>query len=238
MNLEAALNGSRSLSEHPAIPRSPVELARSARDAVAAGADALHFHVRDRDGRESLAPEDVAAAVNEVRRAGVPFGVSTGAWIISEPERRLATVRRWTVLPDFVSVNFHEAGAAGLAAHFLALGVGIEAGIADRLGAERLVESGLADRCLRIMLEPQEQNLGEASALVELAERMLQAARVKSPRLLHGFNRTTWPLLEEAGRRGWETRIGLEDTLTLPDGTVAPGNAELVRAAAALLKSR
>jgi uncharacterized protein (DUF849 family) len=88
------------------------------------------------------------------------------------------------------------------------------------------------------MLEPQEQNLGEASALVELAERMLQAARVKSPRLLHGFNRTTWPLLEEAGRRGWETRIGLEDTLTLPDGTVAPGNAELVRAAAALPKSR
>lgn len=238
MKLEAALNGSRSPGDHPAIPRSPAELARAARESRAAGAEAFHFHVRAPDGRESLAPDDVGAAVNEVRRVGVPFGVSTGAWIIADPGLRLRTVRQWTVLPDFVSVNFHEAGAAELAAHFLALGVGIEGGIADRFGAERLVESGLADRCLRIMLEPQDQDIGEASALVELAERMLQDARVKSPRLLHGFNRTTWPLLKEAGRRGWETRIGLEDTLTLPDGTMAPGNAELVRAAAALLESR
>lgn len=236
MRLEAALNGSRSPSEHPAVPRSPAELARAARESRAAGAEAFHVHVRAADGRESLATADVAAAVTELRKIGVPFGVSTGSWIIRDPGERLTTVRQWTVLPDFVSVNFHEAGAVELAAHFLSYGVGIEAGIADRIGAERLVESGLADRCLRIMLEPQEQDLPAASALVELAERLLNAAGVKSPRLLHGFNRTTWPLLEEAGRRGWETRIGLEDTLTLPDGTVAPGNAELVLEARRVLR--
>jgi hypothetical protein len=30
-------------------------------------------------------------------------------------ERRLALVRRWHVLPDFASVNFHEVGAVELA---------------------------------------------------------------------------------------------------------------------------
>lgn len=29
-------------------------------------------------------------------------------------------------------------------------------------------------------------------------------------------------------RYGYDTRIGLEDTLALPDGSLAPGNAELI----------
>jgi uncharacterized protein (DUF849 family) len=31
-----------------------------------------------------------------------------------------------------------------------------------------------------------------------------------------------------AARRGYDTRIGLEDALTLPDGSAAKGNEELV----------
>jgi uncharacterized protein (DUF849 family) len=49
-------------------------------------------------------------------------------------------------------------------------------------------------------------------------------------------NATAWPLLDAAGARGYSTRIGFEDALTLPDGTVAAGNGELVRAALARLK--
>jgi uncharacterized protein (DUF849 family) len=41
----------------------------------------------------------------------------------------------------------------------------------------------------------------------------------------------TWILIEDAVRRGLDTRVGLEDTLYLPDGSHAPGNAALVRAA-------
>jgi uncharacterized protein (DUF849 family) len=51
------------------------------------------------------------------------------------------------------------------------------------------------------------------------------------PRLLHGFEMTAWPLLEHAGSHGFDTRMGLEDTLTREDGTVARDNAELVRLA-------
>src|SRR3970040_1300795 len=106
--LVAALNGGRSPADHPAMPLSPAQLGAAAAESARAGAGAVHFHVRGADGRESLAGADVAAAVTEVRGIGVPFGISTGAWIISDPARRLAAVREWTVLPDFVSINFDE----------------------------------------------------------------------------------------------------------------------------------
>jgi uncharacterized protein (DUF849 family) len=231
MHLVAALNGSRSAADHPAVPLSPAQLAAAAAESARAGAEAVHFHVRGADGRESLASADVAGAITEVRPLGVPFGISTGAWIISDPARRLAAVREWTVLPDFVSINFDEEGAAELASFFLGNKVALEAGVANPFAAEHLVRSGLGNRCLRIMFEPREQVAADAMITVGQAEAVLDAAAVRAPRLLHGVNATAWPLVDAAGARGYATRIGFEDTLTLPNGRVAGGNGELVRAA-------
>ena len=52
--IKAALNGGRTRAEHPNIPITPEELAGSAREAIAAGAACIHFHVRGPDGKESL----------------------------------------------------------------------------------------------------------------------------------------------------------------------------------------
>jgi uncharacterized protein (DUF849 family) len=233
--LEAALNGGRSAADHPAMPVSPTQLSAATAEAARAGADAVHFHVRGGNGRESLAAADVARAVAEVRPQGVPFGISTGAWIISDPVRRLAAIAEWTVLPDFVSINFDEEGAVELASFFLQRNVTFEAGVANPYAAEQLVGSGLANRCLRIMFEPREQVVAEAMTAVAAAEAVLDAAAVRAPRLLHGVNATAWPLVDAAGARGYATRIGFEDTLTLPGGELARGNGELVRAALARL---
>ena len=51
------------------------------------------------------------------------------------------------------------------------------------------------------------------------------------PRLQHGDGEVTWVLLEDAIRRGLDTRIGLEDTLQGPGGERTTGNEALVRAA-------
>jgi uncharacterized protein (DUF849 family) len=236
MLVVAALNGGRSPSDHPAMPLSPAQLGAAAAESAAAGAGAVHFHVRGAGGQESLAAADVARAVTEVRRLGVPCGISTGAWIIPEPARRLAAVQEWTVLPDFVSINFDEEGAAELAFFFLGRQVTLEAGVANPFAAEQLVRSGLANRCLRIMFEPREQVTSDAMTTVARTEAVLDAATVRAPRLLHGVNATAWPLVDEAGARGYATRIGFEDTLTLPDGKLAGGNGELVRAALARLE--
>jgi uncharacterized protein (DUF849 family) len=238
MLIQAAMNGGRQRDENPAIPITPDELAVSAREAVAAGAGALHLHVRSRDGRESLAPDDVAAAVVAVRRAvpSTPFGVSTGAWILREPKARYEAVSRWRVLPDFVSVNMKEEGAIELANLLLSLGVGIEAGFTELRGTEAFAESGLAPRCLRILLEPLEQETESLRSTVEAIETALDRAQIKLPRLLHSVDRAAWDAVDVAIARGYDTRVGFEDILTLPDGSQAPSNAALVAEATRRIK--
>lgn len=231
MYLVAALNGGRSPRDHPALPVTPSQLAGASRAAARAGAGAVHFHVRGADGGESLAPADVAAAVTALRPTQVPFGVSTGAWIIRDPGERLAAVAEWRELPDFASINFDEDGATDLAQLLLRRRVGIEAGLANRPGTETLIRSGLAERCLRIMFEPRETEAAAALATVAELEAVLDGAGVRCPRLLHGVDGTAWPLLDAAQERGYASRIGFEDTLTLPGGERAGSNAELVRAA-------
>lgn len=235
--LQAALNGSRRRAEHPAIPLSSWDLAAAAAEAVRAGAGAVHVHVRGPNGEESLAAADIARTVASLKAAipGIPAGVSTGAWIVPDPELRERIVAGWTTRPEYASVNFHETGAERLAGLLLSAGVAVEAGVATGGAAERLAASGLASRCLRVLLEPQAQTFTTALEVVQQVEAVLRDARISLPILLHGAERTAWPLIAEAGVRGHDTRIGFEDTLTLPDGSMAATNAVLIAEARRML---
>lgn len=65
-----APNGARkSKVDHPALPLTPAELAETARTCAAAGATAIHLHVRDGDGRHTLDADAYRAAVAAVRDA-------------------------------------------------------------------------------------------------------------------------------------------------------------------------
>jgi uncharacterized protein (DUF849 family) len=231
--IQAALNGGRTLADNAAVPTTPARLAEEARGAVAAGAACLHFHVRDAQGRESIAAADVSACINAVRAAcpGVPLGVSTGAWILGDAEARLAAVKAWSVLPDYVSINLREDGAFALAELVLGMGIGIEAGVWDAADVDLLVQSELAPRCLRILMEPMEHAAPGAIANAQAMLAALAAANVAAPRLLHGVEAAAWPVLAFARQHGHDTRIGFEDVLILPDCTPAPSNAALIAAA-------
>jgi uncharacterized protein (DUF849 family) len=199
--------------------------------AVAAGAEEIHVHARDADGLESLDPEAVASTVAALRETTDVFiGVSTGAWIAAGAER-LQAVASWRTLPDYVSVNMHEEGAVELAEAVLDRGLGVEAGVWTPEAAGVLATSGLADRCVRILVEPRDDTMDEALVTVDAIVEALDGVAPEVPRLLHGSGPTAWDLVAEAARRGFDTRIGLEDTLRLPDGKLAPGNSELVRVA-------
>ena len=234
--LQACLNGARQPGEHPALPRSPEALAIEARRAVDAGAGALHIHPRDADGAEALEADSVGSALSAVRAAcpGVPVGISTGAWIEPELERRLALVRGWEQLPDFASVNLSEEGAAEVCSALIGAGIGVEAGLWTPEDAGLLLELGLAERCVRLLIElVRERTAEEALVTAGAIERVLARAGVATPRLLHGEGAVTWPMLEYALDRGYDIRIGLEDTLLLPGGSPARDNAELVSVARA-----
>lgn len=238
MLLKVALNGARDPSDHPAIPVTPAQLAADAAASVAAGAAAIHLHVRGPDGGESLRPGDLATALAAVRGAcpSVPLGISTGLWIVSSPAERLDMARGWTELPDFASVNFSEDGAVELSRLLIERDVGVEAGLSTPDDAARLALSGLAPECLRVLIEPDEADVAAALATATAIAEALDRDGIWLPRLLHGSEATAWPLLREAVVRGYDARIGFEDTLQLPDGALAADNAALVAAARRMLR--
>lgn len=236
--VKACLNGSTHRHAHAAVPLSPAELATDARDSVAAGAAAVHVHPRRADGSETLDPRVCAAVINEIRAAcpGIPVGLSTGVWIEGVPARRVSCVAAWTVLPDFVSVNFSEPGTLELCETLLSRRIGIEAGVWTVADARAFVASGLSDRCLRVLIEPREEHPQEALATAAAIDAILGGHGVRLPRLLHGEGHPAWDVLVAALERRHDIRTGFEDTVVLPDGRRARHNAELVTAAVRLAR--
>ena len=235
--LQAALNGTRAREEHDALPLTPDELARDAREVVEAGATALHLHPRDEDGRESLEPAAVDAAVAALREAlpdDVELSLTPGRWITGgDVERRLEAVRGWSELPDVVSLNIAEEGWRELGELLAERDVWVEIGLFFPDHPQALADSGFAARCRRALVEPQDTAPEIAVMTAGAIDGGLERAGVDLPQLHHGTDLTTWAVLDAAVRRDHAIRIGFEDTFTLPDARRAASNAELVAAAAA-----
>lgn len=236
MLLQVCLNGAQDVTAHPGLSADETLTAAEAARAVAAGAHEIHVHPKDAEGRDTLAADDVASWVRALRSAcpGVPIGVTTGAWIEQDAQRRLDAIGQWTELPDFASVNWHEAGADDVAALLLSRGIGVEAGIWDATGLDAWTASPVRSQCTRVLIELPDE---AAEVVRRHAEGLIAHVRLDEPGipiLLHGERRSAWPAFTLAAELGLDSRIGLEDTLTLPDGRTAPDNAALVRAASGM----
>ncbi|MGW0147808.1 3-keto-5-aminohexanoate cleavage protein [Streptomyces sp. NPDC003333] len=227
--VQVSLNGSRGAGDGTAVPLTPSALVESAAEAVAAGATDVHVHPKSPCGQDSLSGRVLAPVLTALRdRVRVPVGVTTGAWAEPDPAARVARVRAWTVLPDHASVNWHEPGAEEVAAALLERGVGVEAGIwSGTDGAARFAASPLGPRVLRVLAEVTDPDPDGAVTTARALLAELGPAHGR-PVLLHGEDGGAWPVLRLAGRLGLATRIGLEDTLFLPDGERAASNAALV----------
>ena len=114
----------------------------------------------------------------------------------------------------------------------------IDVGMWAPVEIDRLLGSGLLPRVWRVSIEldPGEPYFlrGAPAELAQRVNDLLDEAGSTCPRLTHGMNAWTWPLVEDAFRRGHDTRVGFEDSVLLPDGTTAESNAQLVEAALAL----
>lgn len=226
--VQVCLNGARGPADGSVVPMYPEAMARSAAEAVAAGASDIHVHPKTPCGQDTLSPRVLAMTLEAIRsRVGVGVGVTTGAWAEPDPADRAERIRSWTVLPDHASVNWHEPGAEEIAAALLDRGIGVEAGIwSGTDGAARFAASPLAPRVLRVLAEVTDHcaDTAESSARALLAA----LGGPERPVLLHGEDGGAWPVLRLAGSLGLATRIGLEDTLELPDGERAESNSRLV----------
>jgi uncharacterized protein (DUF849 family) len=157
----------------------------------------------------------------------MPVGLSTAEAIDRDPFARAAAVQRWRARPDFVSVNLSELGWGGIIRAALHAGIAVEAGLETPAGAEALARSPFAHQVIRALVEV-EGGVDDATAV---AERIPDGI----PQLWHGYGERTWEVVAAGAAAGFDVRVGLEDVLVLPDGTLAANNAELVSAAVKLI---
>ncbi len=234
--IQAAINGDRRCNEHPGIPCTAEELAQDAAACVAAGAAELHLHPRDAQGLETLDPLTVYSTIRQVKAAvDVPVGVSTGAWIEPDLDKRLALIRSWYG-PDYASVNCSEDGAIEVMYALISAGIGIEVGIGSPEDVDVFARSLLvfSNAVVRLLVEPVGSELPDedaARARFDAIHHRLDILGFMNPRLQHTDGLLAWFAVRDALRRRWDTRIGFEDTLVGPRRKAISSNAELIEAA-------
>jgi uncharacterized protein (DUF849 family) len=234
--LQAALNGD---SIHPAAPRTPTAIAEAARAAVDAGAQSVHVHAFDDAGRETLDGAACAKALRAIRARcpEIPISLTTSAAIVGDPGERFRVVEAWGEMPDLVTANQGEPGIVELCELLLSRGVDIEAGLLSSEDARAFVRSGLAGRCRRVLIEPLDADPDVAVHHAAQMEDIVVSAGITLEQVHHGYGRACWAVNRRGLERGHGIRTGLEDITLLPNGRPARDNADLVAAAARLIRA-
>ena len=244
--LAVAPNGARKTrADHPALPIAPDEIAGTAAACLEAGAAMIHLHVRDRDEGHTLDVGAYQAAIAAVRGAvgdRLVIQATTEAVGIYRPEQQMAMVRE--LRPEAVSLAVRELvadeAAEPAAAEFFAWLR--EAGILpqfivysaeDLERFDALIDRGVVPEGRHFLLFVLGRyTAGQTSAPSDLLP-FLAANRREHPWAVCAFGPRETACALAAATLGGHARVGFENNLCLPDGTVAPDNAALIAAAAA-----
>ncbi len=231
MLIKIALNGARPKEQNSYLPHSLSEIEKEVNLLYKHGCKIFHIHCYNENGNESLKPHDVNNLVLLVKNISpeIQIGISSGEWIEPDLEKRKSYINAWENIPDFISVNMIEDDAIEISNLLISKRVLIEAGLNEKKAAEIFVESNLTKNCCRILIEPEIEEFDSAVQTINEIEKVLDSNNVKIPRLLHGFNSLSWDILREAKRRGYDSRIGMEDTIYLENGDIVKGNLEILQ---------
>jgi len=237
MLIKIALNGARGKEQNENVPHSLSEIEKEVKQLYEYGSKIFHIHCYDKNGNESLKPDDVNDLVSLIKNISpsIQLGISSGEWIEPDLEKRKKYISEWKGIPDFISVNMIEDDAVEICRLLALKGVYIEAGLNEKKAAEIFV-ANKPDRVCRILIEPEAEELGEALETIDEIEQALDKNDVRIPRLLHGFNGVSWELMREAKRRGYAGRTGMEDVLFLENGKAVKSNLEIIKYADDMLR--
>ena len=233
----------------PALPVTLEELVTTAKECQAAGASAIHVHVRDDGTRPTLEVGRLTETVAALREAtDLVVQLSTGGAITDGFEDRLAVL---DAAPDACSltcgtVNFGDEVFAnpwpfirqlyrrtqerGVVPEFELFDLGHVATL-HRLLDELGPPAGGRVHCDLVMGVPGGMP-GNAATLVQAASALPAGATWSAT----GIGRTSIPVMLAAVAAGGHLRVGMEDTLSYARGRPASGNAELVERASQLAR--
>ena len=243
--LAVAPNGGRKTkADHPSLPLTADELARTAAECLERGASMIHLHVRDAEGRHCLDPEAYRAAIASICEAVgdrlVLQITSESLGRYSPAEQRAAVLR---TNPEAVSLALRE----------LAPETADEKDFGDFLGKLRqmrvhpqiiLYTPAEAER-LGAMQKQGLIPFDRLSVLYVLGRFALTRTGIprdllpflapEAPRFhawsVCAFGRRETACVTAAALLGGHARVGFENNLALPSGERAASNAELVGAA-------
>ncbi len=252
--ITCAISGALANRAHcPAIPYTPQEYAAEARRIVDEGAVMIHIHARTPDGTPSYEIEDFRAITEAIRAElggdDVIVNYSTGTVGIPVA-KRVAYLR--ALKPDVAALNMGSMNYAKYSRSRKAFV--FQTVFANPF--DEIVELLEAMNALGIRPEHECFDIGHVGSLAPLIDmgvlraplhvdcvmgvtggipataRNLAAMVDNIPAGAHwgviGISRTQWMLLAAALALGGSVRVGLEDNLYLPDGTMARSNGELV----------
>ncbi len=242
--LGVAPNGARrTRDDHPAVPMTPVQLAKAAAEVAEAGASMFHVHVRDGEGRHVLDADVYRDALEAIRREigdQLVLQITTESVGRYGPEAQMSVVRE--VRPEAVSLALrelcpdaaHESQFATFMGELRALHVATQVILHDQADVSRLaalVERGVvpqADPDVLFVLGSYADEI--PSEPTELGP-FLRAADGRFPSfMVCAFGYGEAACGTAAVVLGGSARIGFENNVHLPDGTVAPSNAALALA--------
>jgi uncharacterized protein (DUF849 family) len=243
--LAVAPNGARKTkADHPALPITAAEVAATAAACREAGAAMIHLHVRDADGRHSLDVEtyrDATAAVRAAVGRDLVVQVTSEAVGFYRPEQQMRMVRE--LRPEAVSLAVREvvpdeaaeADAAAFLAWIRAEGIlpqYILYSADDLRRFEDLIARGVVPGNRQVVL----------FVLGRYTKGQTSEPRDLMPFLAANTRDHLWSVCAFGPREtacavaaaalGGHCRVGFENNLYLPDGSVAADNAALVAAVA------
>jgi len=239
----SAPNGARrSTDDHPALPVTPDELAACAESLVEEGVSVLHLHVRDKRQQHTIDADRYRAAMTAVRdRVGdaLVLQVTSEAVGIYTRDEQMAMIR--SLRPQAVSLALRELcpdeKAEREAASFFSWlmkeniwpqYILYSAAEVRRFDALRRRGIFTVERpfCLLVLGRYSASLEGQVSEL----EAMLAAADCSEfPWAVCCFGQQEQAAMLAATAAGGHVRVGFENNLYLPDGSIARDNAQLVQ---------
>ncbi len=249
--LTVAPNGGRKTkADHPGLPLSADELARTAAECLERGASMIHLHVRDAEGQHSLDPEAYRATIahicQEVGDRLVLQITSESLGLYSPAEQRAAVLK---TNPEAVSLALRELAPEAPDEKDFCVFLGklkqmrvwpqiilYTPAEAERLGA--MAKQGLIPFGRLSVLYV----LGRFSLTrTALPRDLLPFLAPDMPRFpswsVCAFGRRETACVTAAALLGGHARVGFENNVSLPDGARADSNADLVGAAARALEA-
>ncbi|MGB1235215.1 MAG: 3-keto-5-aminohexanoate cleavage protein [Planktomarina sp.] len=235
--LMVAPNGARlTKADHAAVPISAADVAQTAKTCADAGATAIHVHVRDENGGHSLDPQRYANTIGEIAKfTSLPvqfstesagqFDVATQRNCLENPASYDASValREIARAPDTLAQTYRDAAAKNIDIQHILYDA------SDVTHLLNLYDSGdIPLQSQRTIFVLGRYTKDQVSTPADLKPFLAAMGTTPLTWSVCAFGQNEQACLLAALNAGGHARIGFENNLWAPNGTVFPDNAASV----------